>query len=160
MSGLSSRRYAAGPVCSGARTAASSGFWGLAVPEMAHGFHAEGGKPMHAWCALDPFLVVPVIGRTARVESTDLVTGQPITMTVTPSGVEDLSPAFAVVSLLAPDKPFDHDVIQTFCHYVLNFASRESAEQWAAKRDRIGLLPVSDAFEVGRRAWSPLHASA
>ncbi len=133
------------------------GFWGLAVPEMAHRFHAQGGKPIYAWCALDPFLIVPVIQRTARVESTDPVTAQPITMTVTPDGVEDLSPASAVVSLLAPDKPFDRDVIQTFCHFVLNFASRESAHQWASGREHIVVFPVTDAFEVGRRAWSPLH---
>ncbi len=75
-------------------------------------------------------------------------------MTVTPEGIKDLSPAPAVVSFIAPDKPFDFDVIETFCHYVLNFASRESAERWASERDGIILLPASDAFEVGRRAWS------
>jgi Helix-turn-helix domain of alkylmercury lyase len=41
------------------------GFWGLAIPEMRHRFHAEGGKPIYAWCALDPFLIVPV-DRTLR----------------------------------------------------------------------------------------------
>lgn len=61
------------------------GFWGLAIPEMPHRFHAEGGKPIHAWCAIDPFLIVPVIGRTARVESKDPVTGEPVTMTVAPT---------------------------------------------------------------------------
>ena len=130
------------------------GFWGLAIPEMDIRFHAAGGKPIYAWCALDPFLIVPVIGRSARVESKDPVTGEPLTMTVTPEGIKDLSPASAVVSFIAPDKPFDFDVIETFCHYVLNFASRESAERWASERDGIILLPVSDAFEVGRRAWS------
>jgi len=64
----------------------------LAIPEMDHRFHAEGGKPIYAWCALDPFLIVPVIGRAAHVESRDAITGEPITMTVTPDGVEDLSP--------------------------------------------------------------------
>jgi alkylmercury lyase len=101
------------------------GFGGLAIPEMSHHFHAEGGKPIYAWCALDPFLIVPVINRPARVESTDPITGEPIRMTVTPEGVEDVSPASAVVSFLAPDntKPFDQDVILNFCNYVLNSAS-------------------------------------
>lgn len=75
-------------------------------------------------------------------------------MTVTPEGVEDLSPASAIVSFIAPDKPFDYDVIESFCHYVHNFASRESAERWASQRDGIVLLPVSEAFQVGLRAWS------
>jgi hypothetical protein len=54
-------------------------------------------------------------------------------MTVTPEGVEDVSPASAVVSFFTPDKTkhFDQDVILNFCNYVLNFASRESAERCA-----------------------------
>jgi alkylmercury lyase len=130
------------------------GFWGLAIPEMDHRFRAENGKPMYAWCALDPFLIVPVIRRPARVESKDPITGELITMTVTPRGITDLSPATAVVSFIAPNRPFDFDVIESFCHYVLNFASRESAERWAAQREGIVLLATSEAFEVGLRAWS------
>ena len=136
------------------------GFWGLAIPEMGHRFHAEGGKPIYAWCALDPFLIVPVIGRAAHVESKDPVTGETVTMTVTPDGVEDISSASAVVSFLVPEKPFDRDVIQSFCHYVLTFASRESAERWASQRDGIVLLPVADAFEVGRRVGRWLRSPA
>ena len=136
------------------------GFWGLAIPEMDHHFQAERGKPIYAWCALDPFLIVPVIRRSARVESKDPVTGEAIAMTVTPEGVRDLSPASAMVSFIVPDMPFDSDVIESFCNYVLNFASRESAERWASAHDRIILLPVSDAFEVGRRAWSKLREGA
>ncbi len=135
------------------------GFWGLAIPEMSHRFQAEGGKPIYAWCALDPFLIVPVIDRPARVESTDAITGERITMTVTPQGLEDVSPASAAVTFLAPDntKPFDQDVIQTFCNFVLNFASRESAERWASEREGIVVMPVHDAFQVGLRAWSWLR---
>jgi len=125
----------------------------LAIPEMDHRFYAEGGKPIYGWCALDPFLIVPVIGRAAHVESRDATTGEPITMTVTPDDVEDLSPPSGVVSFLVPDQPFDQDVIQSFCHFVLTFASRDSADRWASERDGIVLLPVADAFQVGRRAW-------
>lgn len=134
------------------------GSWGLAIPEMPHNFQAEGGKPIHAWCALDPFLIVPVIGRPARVESKDPVTAEPVIMTVTPEGIKDLSPASAVVSFITPDKPFDSDVIASFCEYVLNFASQESAQQWASERTGIVLLPAGEAFEVGRRAWSKWHS--
>jgi len=130
------------------------GTWGLAIPEMGHRFQVEGSKPISAWCALDPFLIVPAIRRTARVESKDPVSGEPVTMTVTPEGIKDLSPASAVVSFIAPDKPFDSDVIASFCEYVLNFASRESAERWASEREGIILLPAAEAFEVGLRAWS------
>lgn len=136
------------------------GFWGLAIPEMPHQFHAEGGKPMHAWCAIDPFLIVPVIGRTARVESKDPVTGAPVTMTVAPDGVRDLAPADAVVSFLLPKGELGHDVIQTFCHFVLNFASEESGGEWTARHPGTMLLTVDEAFRVARRAWQALRAEA
>jgi alkylmercury lyase len=136
------------------------GFGGLAIPKMDHKFQAEGGKPIYAWCALDPFLIVPVIGRAAKVESKDPVTGEAVTMTVTPAGLEDLSPAEAVVSLLVPAGPFDDSVIQTFCNHVHNFASLESGQKWASGRFDITLLPTDEAFEVGRRAWSFLREPA
>jgi len=129
------------------------GFWGLAIPPMAHRFHAEGGEPIHAWCALDPFLIVPVIGRAARVESNDPVSGEPIAMTVTPNEITDVSPASVVVSFLVPDKPFDQEVIQSFCNFVHFFTGTQTAEHWAQGRDEIVIFPVQDAFEVGRRAW-------
>ncbi len=134
------------------------GFVGLAISPMDHRFQAEGGKPVYAWCALDPFLIVPVIGRTARVESKDPVTNERISMTVTPNGITDLAPTSVVVSFLVPDKPFDQDVIQSFCNFIHFFASQESAERWAAGREGITLLSVDDAFEVGRRAWKMLRA--
>lgn len=141
------------------------GFWGLAIPEMAHRFHAEGGKPMYAWCALDPFLVVPVIGRRARVESSDPVTGEPIVMTVTPAGAHGVRPKTAVLSFLVPSKPFDHEVIQSFCHYVLAFASDASARSWVAEHPGTMVVSVAEAADLGRMAWhtfirEPAHAGA
>jgi alkylmercury lyase len=136
------------------------GLGGLAIPKMDHKFQAEGGQPIYAWCALDPFLIVPVLGRSARVESRDPVTGETVTMTVTPDGIEDLSPSSAVVSLLAPDGPFDENVVLNFCNHVHNFGSLESAEKWAAGRADITILPTGDAFEVGRRAWSFLRETS
>lgn len=129
---------------------------------------AEGGEPIYAWCALDPFLIVPVIRRSAKVESTDPITGETITMTVMPDGVRAVSPPSTVVSFLVPDKPFDQDAIQNFCHYVLTFASRDSAEQWTSKsetgeacqREGIILLPMADAFQVELRAWRHLGSPA
>ena|SRR5437588_5053250 len=53
---------------------------------MGHRLHADGGRPVYAWCTLDPFPIVPLIERPATVESKDPVTGEPVTMRVTPSG--------------------------------------------------------------------------
>ena len=87
-------------------------------------------------------------------------------MTVTLQGITDLVPTTAVVSFIAPDKPFDFDVIEAFCNYVLNFASRESAERWASERKDIvldRLLPPFRSLErVTRfeRATSTLGTTA
>lgn len=43
------------------------GFAGLALSGMAHSFEAEGGARIFAWCALDPMLIVPILGRPARI---------------------------------------------------------------------------------------------
>ena len=129
------------------------GFWGLAIPEMAHSFHAAGGMPIYAWCALDPLLIVPVIGRRAHVKSKDPLTGEGIELTVTPDEILEVSPVSTVVTFLIPDKPFDRDVIQTFCNYVHYFASHDSAERWASGRNGIAILPMHEAFEVGKSAW-------
>jgi hypothetical protein len=124
---------------------------------MEHRFYAAGGKPVYAWCALDPFLIVPVIGRLAFVESADPVTGEPVTMTVTPGRVADPVTRHGRHIAAAPDGPFGSDVVESFCYHVFNFASPESAHQWAAGRNDIILLQVAEAFDVGRRAWAKLR---
>lgn len=136
------------------------GFWGLAIPKMGHRFHMEGGKPIHAWCAIDPLLIVPVLGKPARVESKDPVTGDRITMTVTPDGVSDVSPSTAVLSFLIPKGELGHDVIQTFCHYVLNFTTVESGRRWTANHAGTMLLTPEEGFELAARAWRALHEAA
>ena len=66
-------------------------------------------------------------------------------MTVTPEGVESLSHEDAVVSFLIPDEPWDQNVIQGFCHFVLFFTSRGTGERWVAEHDGTLLLSVDDA---------------
>lgn len=126
------------------------GFWGLALREMPHRFEVD-GVGIYTWCAWDPLFIGPLLGKPARVESRDPQTGETVSLMVTPEGIEDLSPEGAVVSFLMPDEPWDHDVIQGFCHYVLFFASRESGQQWLTKHPGTFLVSVDDAFEVGRR---------
>lgn len=129
------------------------GFAGLALSEMAHRFQAEGGAPVFAWCALDPMLIVPILGRAARVDSKDPVTEEPISMTVTTGGVIEVAPVETVMSVLVPDRPFDDGVIQSFCNFVHYFASRETGERWIDGRPGFELVGIDEAFEIGRRAW-------
>jgi len=91
------------------------GFWGLSRAEMPHRITVN-GHTVYAWCAFDPLFIPPVVGETGAVESTCPVTGETIRLTVGPDGIRDLSPAGAVISMLAPTRRFDANVRVTFCH--------------------------------------------
>lgn len=125
------------------------GFWGLAIPEMPHRFEID-GVDLHTWCAWDPLFIAPLLGKTARVASRDPVTGATVSLTVAPAGVESLSHPDAVVSFLAPDAPWDHAIIQGFCHFVLLFENRSSGSAWVANHPGTFLLDVDEVFELGR----------
>jgi hypothetical protein len=136
------------------------GFWELALAGMPHQMDI-GDVSVTAWCALDPFLITPLLatGET-RVRSEDPVTGESITLTIGGEGALDVSPPTAVVSMLEPDGSFDHQVVETFCHYVWFFASPESGEAWS--RDHAGtlLLTIKEADTVARSAWPALVDNA
>lgn len=94
------------------------------------------------------------------MKSQDPVTGEDITLTIAGEGVFDASPQGAVVSMLEPDGAFDHQVVESFCHYVWFFASPESGAAWTGDHPGTFLLTVEDANTVARRAWPALVRQA
>ncbi len=127
------------------------GFWGLALPEMPHRLEVD-GRRLHAWCAWDTLFLPELIGKPARVSSQCPVTGEPISLTVGPDGVEELSPTSTVVSMLAPTVAFDENVIANFCHFVHFFSSAEAGAQWTSRHEGTFLLSLYDAYTLGRLA--------
>ena len=73
-----------------------------------------------------------------------------MSLVVDKDGVHELRPAGAVVSMVIPDGPFGYDVIESFCHRVLFFASEEAGASWTAEHEGTTLLSVHEAFELGR----------
>lgn len=134
-------------------------FWGLAIPEMAHRFDVD-GRTLYTWCAFDPLFIAPLLGTTARVTSVCPVTGATITLTVGPDGIRDVEPASAVLSFLRPTKKWGDDVIETFCHYVLLFASPEAAEQWVTENPDTFVLPLDEAQALSVHTLGRLRGSA
>ena len=118
-----------------------TGFWGPAIGELspAHRY-VTGGRILYAWCAWDTLFLPARLGQAARVTSACPVTGELITLTVTPEDVTEISHPEAVVSFLEPGGPFDAGVIESFCHFVHFFARRQAGEQWAAGRPGTFLL--------------------
>src|SRR2546428_1932937 len=128
------------------------GFWGLTTAKLDPEYRfLIDGKTSYAWCALDTLFIPALLGKTVAVEATDSVTGERVSLVVDSNGVRDLKPSGAVVSMLIPDGPFDYDVIESFCHKVLFFASEEAGASWDAKHKWTTLLSVPAAAELARR---------
>lgn len=125
------------------------GFWGIALRDMPHRMRVA-DRALYAWCAWDGLFIPPLLQQEAQVESTCPVTGQTVRLTVGPDGVRDVSPPDAVVSFLTPKAEFDADVVMTFCHFVLFFASPQAGATWVEQHPDTFLLSVEEAFEVGR----------
>jgi len=127
------------------------GFWGLTINKLSptHRIEVE-GRELFAWCAWDTLFLPGILGATARVESVCPTTSETISLVVSPGDVVETSHPAAVVSFLVPNRDFDADVIQSFCHYVHLFASREAGEVWTAGHPGTFLLSLGEAFELGR----------
>ena len=126
-----------------------AGFWGLALGEMPHRFKVD-GRQLYTWCAWDSLFIPELLGKTAEVESTCPISGEIISLTVSPTRVENVSPKSAKVSFLNPTTSFDMNVIAGFCHYVLFFNSEESGNEWIANHKDTFLLTLDEAHEIGR----------
>ena len=128
------------------------GFWGHAIAPLDPEYRFQvDGKTTYAWCALDTLFIPPLLGKSVRVEATCPVTGEQVSLVVDRTGAREVRPAGAVVSMVVPDGPFGYDVIESFCHRVLFFASEEAGARWAAEHNGTTLLSVQEAFELGRR---------
>jgi len=137
------------------------GLVGLSLNEdWAHRFIIE-GIPLRTWCAWDALFLPPMIGKSVVVESESPVSGETVSLVVSPEKVESSTPPGAVVTIATID-PALHDVSSVeaiwgnFCHQVLFFPSRAEAEQWAEGKTNIAILSVHDAYELGKRAFSDL----
>jgi hypothetical protein len=125
--------------------------WGIGGPDSGHTFQVD-GPAMPIWCSIDTLLHANWLDVTAKVASRDPLTKRPISFTVSPDGVEDLSAADAVVSAYEPDGPITNEVKRSFCHYVHFFESAEAGELWAAGQGgrRFTFLPIDVAFAWAR----------
>jgi alkylmercury lyase len=127
------------------------GFGGLSLTATTHRLQLTQGI-LYTWCAYDPLFIVPLLGETARVESTCPTTRRTITLTVTPGGVHGISPRDAVLSFVIPEPDSHDDVRQRFCNHVRYFASSEASTSWLDQRQGAFVLPIEEAFELAMRA--------
>jgi alkylmercury lyase len=119
--------------------------FGLTQRPTAHRFIVE-GRELFTFCAADTLLFAPILGGTARVESTCPTTGETIGIDLAGDRVLDLKPAAAVVSQvrLCPVA----DIRASICDHGHFFASPEAAEPWHRAHPDGYVTPVREFFDL------------
>lgn len=129
------------------------GFFGLATSPTHHRFTIE-DRTLWTWCAQDSLFLPELLGETARVESKDPETGEPVRLTISPEGVEAVEPkgvAVSMVQAVAADLTSARRIIATACHFIFFFVSRASGERWVAAHPQTELLSLEEAVAFGKR---------
>ncbi|MDG4857140.1 organomercurial lyase [Streptomyces sp. T-3] len=107
------------------------------------------GHRRYGWCAMDVLMFPGVFKEPAStVTSRCAATGAPITLTVTPSGVHDLTPVTAAVTI-APAT--GADIREVFCNRVNFYATFELAEAAAEQDTDLAACTVDEAWAIGKR---------
>ena len=65
-----------------------------------------------------------------------------------------------VLSFLAPERPFDADVVRSFCHFVHFFGSAHAAPEWTAEHPGRLAVSVDDSFRLGQRTNAAAFGAA
>ncbi|MCI0710770.1 MAG: hypothetical protein L0154_11470 [Chloroflexi bacterium] len=132
----------------------------LTLKPTRHHFNVD-GKQLYAWCSLDTLFLPGLIGKTATVESTDPITGETISLSISAEGVSNLTPATAVSSIVVPGMtaqcescvPNQTGPESAVCSQMFYFASHKSAEQWSKDHPDVAVLTVYEAFELAKAVW-------
>jgi len=101
-----------------------------------------------------------LLGQAASVTSPCHATGEPVhvQVDVNPDRVSTVTPAEAVVSIVTPGKTAS--IRGAFCNQVHFFASADAAGPWLAEHHEASVLPVAEAFELGRPLIAQMAAGA
>jgi alkylmercury lyase len=120
---------------------------GLTLRLSPHRLELE-GHTLFAWCALDALLFPALLGRPASIESPCRGTGEPVHIEVTPAEIKTVEPPSAVVSIVAARDLAS--VRSVGCNNTHFFSSPEAASRWLERHPEATILPVEDAFRLGR----------
>jgi alkylmercury lyase len=114
-----------------------------------------GEVTMWAWCAPDALFIPSMIGKAARIQSPCAATGDPIRVHTTPTGVERVEPAGAVVSTVSTN------LLVTAGRQVCNVSNLyrdvEAASAWLAANPNGVVLPAIDTYELYREVGQRLN---
>jgi len=124
--------------------------WGLTLIPTLHRFQVNGLK-LFTWCAVDALTYPALLKLPAHVESRCPITGDYVTLSITPTGIENLLPSNAVVSLKIPESSHVCDCDrEAFCNQSYFFSSLHAASVWQATHKGTLILSVENAYLVGQ----------
>lgn len=107
------------------------------------------GRTVRGWCALDALMFPVVLDESvSRISSRCATTGEPVHATVTPSGVRDVHPATAAVTL-APAT--GADIREVFCDRVNFYASEALATDATLQDTDLAVCSTTEAWTVAKR---------
>jgi hypothetical protein len=112
---------------------------------------------VHAMCGIDALGIPVMLGEDVHIETSDPVTGDPITVTSTEGRVAwDPSDAVAFVGVAASDGPS----ADCCCDYLNLFTDRTTADDWAAAHPSIPgrVLTQPDAEDLAKTLFGTLLA--
>ena len=107
---------------------------------------------LYAWCALDTLFLPALINQTAEITSTCPQTGALIHLTVSPDGIEAVSPPETALSIVFTSG-CTSGINGSFCGQIHYFVSREAAVQWVGGRTDFAVLSVGEGFELARQVY-------
>ncbi len=118
---------------------------GLTSVPTPHTFEVDGHN-FYAWCAGDTLIFPAILGKSARVESTDPISGAKIRLIAMPQGVQEIEPGTAVLTW--PKFADSSDIRGTVCYPSLWFASRETAQEYASKNGGVTIRTPEEFRET------------
>lgn len=121
---------------------------GLSLAPTAHRVSID-GRELFTWCAMDTVALPVMLGRPVAVQSICPTTDATIRLTVTPQGVESVTPEQAVISEVLPTEGCD-DIRSSVCDHGHFFADLAAAEPWRREHPTGQIRPVAEAFEISR----------
>ena len=120
-----------------------------------HQIHLANGTDVYAMCAIDALGMSAMLGTDTRIESVDVTTGRPITMTMT-AGTSTWDPAGAVVFVGATAG--GGPSADCCCGYLNFFTDRAAATAWTDAHPNVPgqILDRADAEALGIRLFGSL----
>ena len=129
-----------------------------------HRFYVN-GTALRTWCAWDTLFLPTLLNRTASIVSFSPASKKEVRVTVSPVQVEWTCPRTAVVSIVNlnladRDTCSVESIWSNFCQQVYFFPAQQDAEEWATDKENISILPVDEAYALGKQYFSKLLSYA